>query len=146
MLLLLNALSTLALTGLIWFVQVVHYPLFRLADVDNFSLMAAEHQRRTTWVVAPLMLVEAATATLLLLGAVGQEAGGETWALAVGWLLLATIWVSTFVVQVPLHRRLLLGHDLETIRSLVKSNWIRTISWSSRSILAVALLGLEASR
>ena len=34
-LLLLHAASTLAMTGVIWFVQMVHYPLFRYAAAGD---------------------------------------------------------------------------------------------------------------
>ena len=55
------------MTGLIWFVQIVHYPLFLRVGADAFRTFSAEHQRRTTRVVAPLMLLEIATATGLVL-------------------------------------------------------------------------------
>ena len=64
--LLVNALATIALTGLIWFVQLVHYPLFALADNGRFARYEAEHARRTSWVVAPLMTLEAVTAMMLV--------------------------------------------------------------------------------
>ena len=64
--LLLQVAATLALVGLIWFVQVVHYPLFAKVGSSSFADYEQSHQRRTTLVVAPLMLVEAATAIALL--------------------------------------------------------------------------------
>ena len=61
-----HAVSTLALTGLIWFVQVVHYPLMGAVPPTHFVHYERQHTRRTTWVVAPLMLAEAFTAATLL--------------------------------------------------------------------------------
>jgi hypothetical protein len=84
------------------------------------------------------MLVEASTATLLVV-----KASNGLWLSLSGWLLLAVIWASTAFVQVPLHRRLLNGLDRAALRSLIRSNWIRTVAWSGRSILALALLGFE---
>ena len=61
LLLLLNAAATLFMTGLIWFVQVVHYPLFGSVGDGGFDRYAALHARRTTWVVGPPMLLELVT-------------------------------------------------------------------------------------
>ena len=58
LILLLQAASTLAMVGLIWFVQIVHYPLFAQVGREGFSGYEQAHQNRTTFVVAPLMLVE----------------------------------------------------------------------------------------
>ena len=62
----LHMFSTLAMVGLIWFVQVVHYPLFSSVGQSPFPEYERLHQKRTTLVVAPLMLIEALTATLIL--------------------------------------------------------------------------------
>ena len=123
--------ATLAMTGLIWFVQLVHYPLFELAARQSFTEFARQHQRRTGWVVMPLMLVEAVTAVLLLVRHPGL------WT-ATGAALLAVVWLSTALVQVPQHRRLSLGYDAAAVRRLVTTNWLRTLSWTARA--AVALL------
>jgi hypothetical protein len=132
-LLLIHAASTLCMTGLIWFVQVVHYPLFLMVGRQTFSSYAAQHVRRTAWVVAPLMLVEAGTAVAL------------AWLLAtllssVGLLLLMLTWASTALLQVPCHRRLVLGFDRPTAERLVRTNWLRTIAWSGRGLIALLLL------
>ena len=57
-----------------------------------------------------------------------------------GLALLATIWISTAAVQVPLHRRLAAGFDHRLARRLVRTNWTRTLAWTARSGLALALL------
>ena len=40
--------ATAAMTGLIWFVQVVHYPLFAAVGADQFVAYEVAHQRRTS--------------------------------------------------------------------------------------------------
>ena len=136
-LLLIHAAATWAMTGLIWFVQIVHYPLFELASERRFPLFAAENQRRTSLVVVPVMLTEAATALGLLLAPPVGIGRGLAW---LGALLLALIWISTAFLQVPLHRRLRAGRDSSAVRRLVSSNWLRTVAWSGRAWLALALL------
>ena len=136
-LLLLHTAATLYMTGLIWFVQVVHYPLFLEIDGDAFRQYSASNQRRTALVVAPAMLLEAVTA----IGLVALfPAGPERVAAWVGLGLLSAIWLSTAFVQVPLHRRLLGGYDRHTIEQLIHSNWFRTFAWTLRAVLALWLL------
>jgi hypothetical protein len=64
--LLAHAASTLVMVGVIWFVRVVHYPLFEQVGKAAFAAYETAHARLTTWVVAPTMLVEALTGGLLL--------------------------------------------------------------------------------
>jgi hypothetical protein len=52
-LLLFNLLTTSMLAGLIWFVQVVHYPLFEEIGEAGWKRYHDHHARRTTTVVAP---------------------------------------------------------------------------------------------
>ncbi len=131
-LLLLNLASTLAMTGIIWFVQVVHYPLFASVGADGFVRYEALHATRTGWVVAPLMLVELATSLALLAPSLRPANVSATLAwLAAG--LVGVIWLSTGLLQVPLHNRLAQGFDAELVARLVATNWIRTVAWTARS-------------
>ena len=135
--LIIHAGATLMMTGLIWFVQVVHYPLMARAGRDDFARFEAAHTRRTTWVVAPLMLAEAATAAILALSPppdVGRVAAGT------GLGLLAVIWISTATLQVPMHQRLVAGFDERAHRRLLTTNWIRTIAWTVRGVMALSWL------
>ncbi|MDH3403537.1 MAG: hypothetical protein OES32_08855 [Acidobacteriota bacterium] len=136
-LLLFHAGATLAMVGLIWFVQLVHYPLFELASERRFAAFAAEHQKRTAWVVVPLMLLEGATAVALLLA---PPLGLGRALPFLGALLLGLIWLSTAGLQVPQHRRLARSRDVAAMRRLVKSNWLRTAGWTLRGALALELV------
>ena len=135
-LLVLQLLSTLAMFGLIWFVQVVHYPLFLAVGAPQFAAYEAAHANRTTFVVAPLMLVELATAALLLVPRLRLPGmtNLEVWT---GALLVAVVWASTALIQVPLHNRLHAGYSAAAIGTLVATNWIRTAAWSLRAALVL---------
>lgn len=128
-----HALVTGFMTGLIWFVQVVHYPLFRRVGQAEFARYEQQNTWRTAWVVGPPMLLELALALLLA----WSPGGGMAWG---GLALLGGIWLVTALVQVPLHRRLERGFDAAAHRRLVRGNWIRTILWSLRAGLALAML------
>jgi len=123
--------------GLIWFVQVVHYPLFSFIGREHFDEYERLHQVRTTWVVAPLMSIEALTASLILVSDLTPADRTLAW---VGWILLLVIWLSTAFLQVPLHRRLATVYDSQAAARLASSNWVRTIAWTLRGLIALMLM------
>ena len=136
-LLIAHAAATLWMTGLIWFVQVVHYPLFALVGSTGFAAYESAHATRTTLVVGPPMLVELATTVFLLSLAEETVPRSAAW---VGAALLALIWVSTALLQVPQHNILAAGFDRPAYQMLVTSNWLRTAAWSLRGVLALWLI------
>jgi hypothetical protein len=126
---------TWALVGVIWMVQLVHYPLWAQIDGDAFREYHARHMLRMTLLVAPLVMAEALTAAAL----VGCGVRG-VWLLA-SFAPMVVIWISTFFVQVPLQAKLAMGFDAEPHRRLLSSNWWRTAGWTIRGVcLAIALL------
>jgi hypothetical protein len=122
------------MVGLIWFVQVVHYPLMAQVGRDGFRRYEMEHQRLTTWVVAPLMLIELATAVALLWW---RPAGLEIGTVLVGLALLVGIWWITYTVQVPHHASLVLSYDAGVHVQLVSGNWWRTVAWTARGVVVL---------
>ena len=140
-LLVLHAVSTLMLTGLIWVVQIVHYPLFAYVGEGDFCEYERQHARRITWLVGPLMVLEAAAALGLFLL---LDTGVARMCTGLGVLLLLVVWGSTAFLQVPCHTRLSRGFDGLTLRRLVRTNWIRTAVWSVRGVLSVVLFRLVA--
>ncbi len=82
------------------------------------------------------MLAEAATALLLLSPLIDAPFA----ATLAGAILLAVIWLSTALVQVPMHQRLLDGYSDQIARKLVESNWLRTLAWTARAVIALSLL------
>ncbi|HLM67342.1 MAG TPA: hypothetical protein VK358_07440, partial [Longimicrobium sp.] len=129
--------ATAVMVGVIWFVQVVHYPLMALVGREGYPAYQAAHSRRTTWVVMPPMLLEMGTGVWLALRPSPFLPASAAWA---GVALLAVVWLSTFFLQVPQHRRLEGGFDAAAHHRLVRSNWIRTIAWTLRGLLVLANL------
>lgn len=126
--------ATLFMMGLIWFVQVVHYPLFSSTGQSEFAAYERRHTRLTTWVVIPPMFLEGVTGLLLCWL---RPAGIPIGALWVGMALAGMLWLSTALIQVPCHALLCRGFDAAAHRRLVRSNWVRTIGWSLRGLLAL---------
>jgi len=135
---LLHAAATLFMTGLIWFVQIVHYPLFSAVGVQGFSAYADEHVRLTSAVVTGPMLVETMTGLLLYRH---RPVGVPKALLGWGVVSLLLIWTSTWLLQVPQHRILSLAFDAVAHSLLMTTNWLRTGTWSLRSLLALAIIG-----
>lgn len=140
-----HAFATLAMCGLCWFVQVVHYPLFAEVGAERFRAYEAQHVRRTTRIVAPLMLAELGAAGALVMLSLRGDAGVSPSLAWAGAALLALVWASTFGVQVPLHGRLQRAYDPGVARALVRSNWIRTALWTARGGLSLAMLWQAAT-
>ncbi len=132
-----QALASGVMCGVIWFVQVVHYPLFTRVGAAATGYSQG-NQSRTARVVLPPMLVEGATAAVVALAP--PPGIGRPVALA-GVAIVAMLWLSTAFVQMPLHRRLSHeGHRPETVASLVRGNWLRTVLWTARAGLALWML------
>ena len=88
------------MVGLIWMVQIVHYPMLVHYSAAVPVSAARDHAHRISFVVGPLMAVEGVTALMLL----GWRPDAIGWFSA--WLaaaLLGVALLSTVLVQVPLH-------------------------------------------
>jgi len=132
-----HALATIFMTGLIWFVQIVHYPLLRCIGAEVFRDYEMRHQQLTTRIVGPAMLIELATAVALLF----VDVSGRARLIAgLGLGLLIVIWLSTALLQVPAHRKLQDECDEHVVATLIRTNWIRTVAWSARSVIALELM------
>lgn len=130
--LLANCAATLFMVGLIWYVQVVHYPLFAMVGRDQFEGFHALHVDATTRVVALPMVLEGTTSLVLAWFPPSPNLAVLCW---IGLGLVAVLWVSTAIRQVPIHNVLSVGFDHKAHRSLLISNWIRTAAWSIRGAL-----------
>ena len=128
--------ATLFMVGLIWFVQVVHYPLFGSVGREGFARYSQAHSRLTGFVVGPPMLVEAGTAVALVV----RAPEGVPFSLPlIGLVLLAVVWLSTAFLQSPQHTVLGRGFVAASHRFLVLSNWVRTVCWTARGVVVLLM-------
>lgn len=118
-----------AMTGIIWMAQVAIYPLFARLEGKAFDDYHTRYMNQVTYIIAPFMLIEAITCAACL--SLGDWKG-----FVLPTILLALAWASTAFIQVPQHARL----TPEKVPALVRSNWIRTIAWTSRLILLAIIL------
>ncbi len=131
---LINLFSSVFLCGLIWVIQLVHYPSFHYVNEDRFLEFHQFHNTRISVIVLPLMISELITSGLLW--------WPTNWISlhSIGFYLVIGIWLSTFLISVPLHGKLGDGKNDSLIIALVNTNWIRTFFWTAKALLSVLIL------
>jgi hypothetical protein len=125
--------STWYMIGVIWMVQLVHYPLFEKVGRDNFAHYEKAHVGRMSFVVMPAMLIE-------LFSSLGLFLFDQNAIYVGSFVLLVVAWVVTFFFSVPAHRKLSALFDQKAFKSLLQTNWIRALAWSSRGLLLLYAL------
>jgi hypothetical protein len=133
LMLLANFIVALFMTGVIWYVQVAHYPLFANVGQAAFPSYHVAHNNATTLVVALPMLIELGLSFGLLV------VRPDSFSVVLAGVALAptlVVWACTFFVSVPLHGQLGAGGlDVNVIAQLVNTNWVRTLAWTGRAII-----------
>lgn len=127
--------TCLFMTGLIWIVQLVHYPSFRFIAHNEFLKFSSFHQNRISLIVAPVMLIEAVTATILVFLETPEV---FYW---INLLGVIGIWLVTITLSMPQHNRLSKEFSIDAINKLIDTNWLRTFLWSLRSAFLLFYLG-----
>ncbi len=125
------------MVGLIWTIQAVHYPLFHRVGTETFVGYEAEHTRRMGYLLAVPAAIEVATAGLLVWV---RPATIDLAPVLIGGVILAAIWSTTALVQVPIHERLSRGSAPDVIDRLLRSNRWRTAGWTIRGALVAAMV------
>ncbi len=124
--------ATGVMTGLIWTIHVVHYPLFALVN-EPYRPFQEAHMSRITG----LLVVPWGVETVTAVGLLAVAAGGHQRALALlGLALLGAIVALTAFGAAPIHGRLVDSFDPDLHRQLLRVDLIRAIGWTVR--LAVA--------
>jgi len=133
-----HACSTLMWFGIMWFVHLVHYPLFRLIGKRNFLSYEKEHYRRTMPLAVCLLAIELVTGILLFWI---RPAEIPFTPVVLGAILLGVIWLFTWKQCVPLHKQLISG-KAGAYKRLIRANLIRTVAWSLRAAVIIWMLVL----
>lgn len=150
-----NILVTAFLVGLIWFIQIVHYPIFKEVGKQNFHQFHIAHTTLTGKIVILPMLLELGLSFWLVwegyevdyalnTNEVGQsivDRMNNFYVYSIIALLLTvSLWILTAWIFVPLHGKLgntAKGYDVEIINKLVLRNWFRTTFWSLRLLFLI---------
>lgn len=123
----LNHMSALYMCGVIWLVQLIHYPSFSKINSGSFQQFHSQHTTAMSFIVGPVMVIELLTSVWLL----HDETNLSN---LTNVIFVISLWLLTFLVSVPLHNKLALGHDPAVLQSLVQTNWPRTVLWTLRAV------------
>ena len=128
---------TLYMSGMIWSMQILEYPLFALVGLKEFPAYHQRHNRGLPFmVILPSILAFLSAVALIFT----RPTRLPLWLSVVIAALDVFIILATVVREAPLHGRLdQEGYSAEVIRKLVLGNWIRTILWTANALLLLAL-------
>ena len=120
----LHDLCVLWMSIVIWIVQLWIYPHFRSVSEPEFRDFHATHCRRITYFVWPMFF------ELLLCGGIVLQVGPRSgWLIQISGILL--VFGATAFFAIPEHNRLGLGKHPASIERLIRTNWVRTLSWTA---------------
>jgi len=125
------------MVGVIWIIQLVHYPAYRYIDALEFTQYQNFHSTQISYFVAPVMLLELASGAWMFYQ-LTQSKNNLSIAITT-FLTLLIIWGLTFFKIVPLHNQLVSGKNLVIIEHIIQLNWWRTILWTLRGLLLLKL-------
>lgn len=116
------------MTGVIWIIQLIHYPAFLYVDSEKWLGFHQMHVNGITPLVAPLMVGE--------LGLSIYWVYINLTALPIIHLaMVLALWGSTFLIQVPIHNQIEKRNDRDLIEKLIRTNWIRTLLWTVKTTI-----------
>ena len=123
-------LSTSLMVGIIWVIQLLHYPAFNFIKESDYVEFQHFHMQRISFIVVPVMILELFSAFMLVYYVRSNL-------LILCLIILLFIWLITFVFFTKMHQLLLVGYDKIIVDKLVQINWSRTVLWSLRLIILI---------
>ena len=123
-------LSTSLMVGIIWVIQLLHYPTFHFIKESDYVEFQHFHMQRISFIVVPVMIIELLSGFMLVYYFRSNL-------LILCLIILLVIWLITFVFFTNLHQILLGGYDKIIVDKLVQFNWSRTVLWSLRLIILI---------
>ena len=127
-----NFISTSLMVGVIWVIQLLHYPSFHFINDKKYIEFQHFHMQRISFIVIPAMLIELASAILLAYFFRSSLT-------IILFALLLGVWAVTFIFFTNMHQKLTNGYNQSIVDRLVKINWSRTTLWSLRLIILLSI-------
>ena len=131
---------TSIMTGVIWVIQIVHYPSFHFIEKELYTAFQKFHMNKISIIVIPIMLAELITGMMLFL-----DKSSKSPFLIVSFVILVLIWLITGVFFSKAHNELMTGYQELVVNQLVVMNWIRTLLWTLRLLLLTCFVYLHFS-
>jgi len=132
---------TSIMTGVIWVIQIVHYPSFHFIEKELYTAFQKFHMNKISIIVIPIMLAELITGIMLFL-----DKSSKSPFLTISIIILVLIWLITGVFFTKAHNELIAGYQELVVNQLVAMNWIRTLLWTLRLLLLTCFVYLHFSK
>ncbi len=132
---------TSIMTGVIWVIQIVHYPSFHFIEKELYTAFQKFHMNKISIIVIPIMLAELITGMMLFL-----DKSSKSPFLIISFVILVLIWLITGVFFSKAHNELMTGYQELVVNQLVVMNWIRTLLWTLRLLLLTYFVYLYFSK
>ncbi len=132
--LMIHIISTSIMVGVIWVIQLVHYPSFKYVNESDYIIFQKYHMSNISYIVFPVMFTELITALIILFF------GEKSLFFVLSLICLFLIWVITGVLFTKYHSILKEGKDLMIIEKMIKANWIRALLWTMRLIMILFVI------
>ena len=132
---------TSIMTGVIWVIQIVHYPSFHFIEKEFYTAFQKFHMNKISIIVIPIMLAELITGMMLFL-----DKSSKSPFLIISFVILVLIWLITGVFFSKAHNELIAGYQELVVNQLVAMNWIRTLLWTLRLLLLTYFVYLHFSK
>jgi hypothetical protein len=128
-----NLIVSSILLGLILVIHFVHYKSFNFIDIEKFVEFHKFHTKNISFLVIPLMIIEVVISIIIcyfyfsILSLINLS-------------LVALIWITTFLLQVPSHNKLSTGKSITEIEKLVSGNVFRVYLWFFKAIVSTLII------
>lgn len=137
-LLVVSALVVLYVSGQIWLIQLVVYPLFAKVGAAEYI---GYHTFYSSRIPLPVIIPGFASFLLPIVLVFVRPLAVPLW-LALANAACAVIGLLvTVLLEIPRHGRLERGRDARIIQELVRFNWPRTLSITGSAVCSVLMLG-----
>ena len=118
--------------GLILTTQIVSYPMFLKVE-NNFSVYHMNYVNKISTIAAPFMIIELLLSLFLVFLI-------ESYASVGAFLIMVLIFLCTFFIQVPIHKKLKNNFNILLCNKLIKANWIRVFLWLLKCVASFMLI------
>ena len=109
---------------LIWMVQLLIYPSFKHFSPTSLLKWHIRYTFNMALIVIPIMFGQLIIYSIQVF----QE---QSLFNVCGMIVVLTLWVSTFLLFMPLHRKIITNSfSKKTLALLVSRNWIRVALWT----------------
>ena len=128
-----NLIVSSILLGLILVIHFVHYKSSNFIDIEKFVEFHKFHTKNISFLVITLMIIEVVISIIIcyfyfsILSLINLS-------------LVALIWITTFLLQVPSHNKLSTGKSITEIEKLVSGNVFRVYLWFFKAIVSTLII------